>query len=346
MSEIIVQEVRPRLFRINWVFSEAMIKDMGMYKETFQLRGSYSELSYTISCHLSKSPAEALKYKYDITVQEFRSDKNSSDVKSPAEMLSYDSSTWTKTVDNPKLSPTYVWVSSSNPRGKESLLLKMADNWQAVKYCKSMREFLTIWMDFTNATIVENQTASNSFNDISELFFKQTLCDVAFHFSNGKTIGAHVLILSAGSPVFASMFQAKSGRESQARKVTIEDIGRKVFRQFLIYLYTGKAPKLERESMTQSLYEAAEKYKVVSLQRECVQALLQRRLKIENAIDLLIWSHSKAITKLFEIAMKFVTDNFRELCYKSEWLEVIKNHPELCLLVNQRVAGPAPITVE
>jgi hypothetical protein len=80
MSEIIVQEVRPRLFRINWVFSEAMIKDMGMYKETFQLRGSFSELSYTISCHLSKSPAETLKYKYDITVQESRSDKNSSDV--------------------------------------------------------------------------------------------------------------------------------------------------------------------------------------------------------------------------------------------------------------------------
>lgn len=224
----------------------------------------------------------------------------------------------------------------------------MADNWQAVKYCKSMREFLTIWMDYNNSTIVENETASvsTSFNDISELFFKQTLCDVAFHFSNGKTIGAHKLILSAGSPVFASMFQSKSELESQARKVTIEDIGRKVFRQFLIYLYTGKAPKLERESITQPLYEAAEKYKVVSLQRECVQALLQKRLKIENATDLLIWSHSKALTKLFEIVMKFVTDNFRELCYKSEWLELIKNQPDLCLLVNQRVAGPAPITID
>ncbi len=80
MSEIIIQEVRPGLFRIHWVFSEAMIKDMGMYKETFQLCGSFLELSYTISCHLSKSPAETLKYKYDITVQESRSDKKSRDV--------------------------------------------------------------------------------------------------------------------------------------------------------------------------------------------------------------------------------------------------------------------------
>lgn len=80
MSEIIIQEMRPGLFRIHWVFSEAMIKDMGMYKETFHLCGSFSELSYTISCHLSKSPADTLKYKYDITVQESKSDNNSSNV--------------------------------------------------------------------------------------------------------------------------------------------------------------------------------------------------------------------------------------------------------------------------
>jgi len=136
----------------------------------------------------------------------------------PSAQLLNSLSTCSKVVETTNVSPVYVWLSSSFPEGKETKLLKMAGNWQAVNYCKHMREFITIWLDFTNSTIVENGTAlvSNSLN-ISELFYKQTLCDVEFRFGNGKTIGAHVLILSAGSPVFAAMFQSKSGHKSQTR---------------------------------------------------------------------------------------------------------------------------------
>jgi len=70
MSEITIQEVRPGLFRLHWMFSKTMIKDMGMYKKTCQLYGLFSGLSYTISCHISKAKAEKLKYKYEISVQE------------------------------------------------------------------------------------------------------------------------------------------------------------------------------------------------------------------------------------------------------------------------------------
>lgn len=244
------------------------------------------------------------------------------------------------------LCPMYVWISSSSPTGKDSSLLKTDGDWQASKWYRSIRDFLTLWMDFgTNSA---GEMKAN--NGIAGLFFKQTRCDVKFHFSDGTTVGAHILILSAGSPIFAAMFQSKS-KESKPLNVTIDDIGIREFRQLLIYLYTGRAPKLGNENVTkqllnQLLYETAEKYKVVSLQHECVQALLLTQVRIESAISLLVWSYSRSISKLFEIAMNFVTDNFRELCYHSEWLDVIKNHPDLCLLVNQRFAGPPPITIE
>ena len=58
------------------------------------------------------------------------------------------------------------------------------------------------------------------------------LCDVEFEFSqfsDGKTIGAHILIMSAGSSIFAALLQ--KSRESQSLiKVTIDDIAMEEFR--------------------------------------------------------------------------------------------------------------------
>ncbi len=36
--------------------------------------------------------------------------------------------------------------------------------------------------------------------------------------------------------------------------------------------------------------------------------------------------------------MKFVLKNCRKLCSQPEWMELMKNHPELCVQANQRTA--------
>ncbi|XP_046654982.1 speckle-type POZ protein-like [Daphnia pulicaria] len=175
--------------------------------------------------------------------------------------------------------------------------------------------------------------------EFTEMFNSQHRCDVHFQFNNGKTIGAHILILSARNPVFASMFQ--SGMfESQTRKliIIITDIDEEVFRQLLIHLYSGIAPKIQEKNITQPLYIAADKYDIETLKSECIDVLL-KKLGVTNAIELFIWSHLHFVPKIFESAMKCLVQNRREICLLPKWLDFVKSHPELSVLVTQRMVN-------
>ena len=152
-----------------------------------------------------------------------------------------------------------------------------------------------IWMDFGTKTAGEKTIMDG----LSQLFTEQIQWDIQFQFKGGETVGAHVFILSAGSPVFAAMFRTDMV-EAQTRRVTIENIERNVFWQLLIYLYTGSCPKVEDDNMTQLLFEAADMYDVETLKCECVDILLAR-LTVDNAVDLLIWAHLRSIPNLFEL---------------------------------------------
>lgn len=189
-------------------------------------------------------------------------------------------------------------------------------------------------MDFGTTTPGEK----NIMCGLAELFHNQHRCDVQFQFTDGQKIGAHVLLLSISSPVFAAMF--RSGfKETETRKVAINEIEFEVFRQLLIYLYTGHAPKLAEENITQSLFEAADKYDVEPLKEECIDVLLLRKLTVKNAINMLVWSHLHSIPKLFDLAVNFVAENGKEIFVLSDWLDLIKNYPELCQIATQRIAG-------
>ncbi|EFX85970.1 hypothetical protein DAPPUDRAFT_45536 [Daphnia pulex] len=140
------------------------------------------------------------------------------------------------------------------------------------------------------------------------------------------------------------MFQ-KSFIESQTRQVNIDDIEMEVFRQLLIYLYSGDAPKLASDEVdvktTQLLFEVADKYAVETLKKECVNVLL-KEVDAENVIKLLVWSNFHSITELFDGAMKVLVDNFRAISFQPEWLDFMKNFPDLCLVATQRMSALLP----
>ncbi|EFX71805.1 hypothetical protein DAPPUDRAFT_255321 [Daphnia pulex] len=104
-----------------------------------------------------------------------------------------------------------------------------------------------------------------------EKFHSQTQCDVNFKFKGGQSIGAHIIILSAASPVFTAMFQSDL-KESQTHEVIIEDIDFQVFIHFLEYLYSCRVSKLAKdEHFVQTinlLCQAADKYFVEDLKHE------------------------------------------------------------------------------
>ena len=164
-----------------------------------------------------------------------------------------------------------------------------------------------------------------------QLLKKQILCDVQFNFKNEKIIRAHVAILAAGSPAFATMFQSSPPvQESHIKKIEITDLDFNAFFFLLNYLYTGDVPKLQSDEAIQLLYEAADKFHVGALKYECIEMMLSR-IKISNAIKLLIWSEKRSIPKVLEAVMKYISFNGPELCTQPEWMDMMRDYPALCL---------------
>jgi hypothetical protein len=352
MSDISVQELRRGLFSIIW-----KLKFTGSSEkvEPVELCGSQVGQKITISYIENYTKGKSKnKYEYTLLVKETSWGNTTSDdsqlnessqvveemqlVQKQMYEVNKETLVKKKSADPLKLlksemsSPIHIWIKSRSIY-RPYYPLKKIDSfkWKAVGTTNQQRDVLLLCVDFGST----NKSERNIITGLTEMFNNQHRCDVQFKFINEQTIGAHILILSAGSPVFAAMFQPCIS-ESTTRQVTITDIKMEVFRQLLIHLYSGSAPKIEEEIITQPLYLAADKYDIETLKSDCIDVLL-KKLDINNAIEMLGWSHLHFIPKLFEFALKFLTDNRREICLLPKWLDFVRNHPELCALVTKRM---------
>lgn len=91
--------------------------------------------------------------------------------------------------------------------------------------------------------------------DLGNLFDNERFSDVSLAV-NGHEFQAHKAILAARSPVFAAMFEHEMEERKQNR-VAITDVDDEVLKEMLRFIYTGKAPNLEK--MADDLLAAADK---------------------------------------------------------------------------------------
>jgi len=169
---------------------------------------------------------------------------------------------------------------------------------------------------------------------LTSLLENEALADVHFDVT-GTRLPAHTLIVSAGSPVLAAMFQ-NGFEERSTRIVHITDASVEVFRQFLRYLYTGNTPECKEDAMVADLFVMADKYGVDSLKEECALCLAEQ-LKMENAVNTLIQSHLHSSKTLYEETIYFMSRNALAVCSNSGWLRFMKEYPDLCFEANQRI---------
>ncbi len=168
------------------------------------------------------------------------------------------------------------------------------------------------------------------------LWKTKTLADVEFQ-CNGKSIKAHTLILASGSPVLAAMFE-NDFEEKQKRIANITDIKANIFENLLKHIYTGEvALETEVEDVAELLI-AAEKYAVETLKEECA-LYLSNDLKVENATRYLVLAHLHNSTVLHESTLQFMSKNAKVVCARKDWMDVIKNYPELSFQATQRMVG-------
>ncbi|KAF6723394.1 Speckle-type POZ protein-like A [Oryzias melastigma] len=91
--------------------------------------------------------------------------------------------------------------------------------------------------------------------------------------------------------------------ESKKNRVDISDVDPDVFREMMGFIYTGKAPNLEK--MADNLLAAADKYALERLKVMCEEALCNS-LSVENVADTLILADLHSAEQLKAQAIDFI----------------------------------------
>ncbi|KAL4636259.1 speckle-type POZ protein-like A isoform X1, partial [Arapaima gigas] len=118
----------------------------------------------------------------------------------------------------------------------------------------------------------------------------------------GQEFKAHKSILAARSPVFNAMFEHEM-EESKKNRVDISDVDPDVFKEMMGFIYTGKAPNLDK--MADNLLAAADKYALERLKVMCEEALCSS-LSVENVADILILADLHSAEQLKAQAIDFI----------------------------------------
>ncbi|CAM4731796.1 unnamed protein product [Leuciscus chuanchicus] len=138
-------------------------------------------------------------------------------------------------------------------------------------------------------------------DDLGNLWEGSRFTDCSL-FVGGQEFKAHKSILAARSPVFNAMFEHKM-EESKKNRVDISDVEPDVFREMMVFIYTGKAPNLEK--MADNLLAAADKYALERLKVLCEEALCNS-LSVENVADILILADLHSAEQLKAQAIDFI----------------------------------------
>lgn len=140
---------------------------------------------------------------------------------------------------------------------------------------------ITVLKELPHVVIPANTEAplppSDLHRHLGELWQGQRGADVTFVLESGERFVAHKAILAARSPVFmAEFFGGMNEKSSQS--VRIEDMDDDVFKAMLHFIYTDRAPQLDKApevamAMAQHLLAAADRYGLDRLKLICESKL-------------------------------------------------------------------------
>ncbi|CAO1427941.1 unnamed protein product [Diamesa serratosioi] len=132
-------------------------------------------------------------------------------------------------------------------------------------------------------------------------------------------------LLLARSPVFAAMFEHEMEERKQNR-VAITDVDHEVLKEMLRFIYTGKAPNLEK--MADDLLAAADKYALEKLKVMCEEALCVN-LSVETAAETLILADLHSADQLKAQTIDFINTHATDVMETLGWKNMVTTHPHL-----------------
>lgn len=136
---------------------------------------------------------------------------------------------------------------------------------------------LTLYCEISMTTDIVNfiefkKSENNISENLKKLFENKKFSDITFNVQ-GREFKAHKVILAAHSQVFSAMFEHEM-EEKRQNGVEIIDVKPEVFQEMLDFIYTGKAPNLNKKAS--DLLAVADKYALEELKIICEQELFSK----------------------------------------------------------------------
>lgn len=166
-----------------------------------------------------------------------------------------------------------------------------------------------IWIKFNEMTTkTPSKSETNALKQFTNLYVRQTNCDVEFQLDNGQCVGGHAIILTARSPVLAAMIQ----QANLQGKIRIHHIRSEIFKDVLHFIYSGKVSSSINQIKAQSLFEAADEFGVGDLKQQCVSYLISH-IRMNNVYQLISWAKLHSVDELLEAAVHFHNEKLIKL---------------------------------
>ncbi|GFR05821.1 TD and POZ domain-containing protein 3 [Trichonephila clavata] len=168
------------------------------------------------------------------------------------------------------------------------------------------------------------KTLTEVTHNMKQLLQDNNFYDITFKI-DGRSFKAHKAILSARSRVFKTMFE--SSLTMNVEEIEISDISEETLKEMLNFIYSGEVSHLHVNNAME-LYYAADKYELDSLKNICARVMVGN-VRTDNVIKILLLSHRHSNEELEHVCVKFIAKNTSEIQDKAEWVELMKEHPEL-----------------
>ncbi|GBO16393.1 Speckle-type POZ protein [Araneus ventricosus] len=162
-------------------------------------------------------------------------------------------------------------------------------------------------------------------DNLKSMLNNSSLSDVKLK-TKSQTYPAHTFILGARSPVFKSMFSSDM-KEKINGCVDIEDLNDNTVLRLLRYIYSAEVEELEWVSATE-LYEAADKYQILSLKDVC-SSHLKNSLCVNNACESLVLADLHQDEDLKVFVQDFILRHGEDIINSEEWEQLAETHLKL-----------------
>ncbi|GBO08051.1 Speckle-type POZ protein-like A [Araneus ventricosus] len=162
-------------------------------------------------------------------------------------------------------------------------------------------------------------------DNLKSMLNNSSLSDVKLK-TKRQTYPAHTFILGARSPVFKCMFSSDM-KEKINGCVDIEDLNDNTVLRLLRYIYSAEVGELEWASATQ-LYEAADKYQILSLKDVC-SSHLKNSLCVNNACESLVLADRHQDEDLKVFVQDFILRHGEDIINSKEWEQLAETHLKL-----------------